>query len=140
MDERQLMYRLRVLISEEEEHQRGMSLGEVRRLRSVKLPRWLYHMIGVMISGYHERERAIMTKGTPAEVREEYARINHTIDGAVESACFGYEADVIAAMREDLILDNGWRRSPSSAIFGERTFYRIKKLCYVYLAARLYLI
>jgi hypothetical protein len=134
------MYRLRALISEEEEHQRGVTLGEMRRLRSVKLPRWLYQMVGVMIAGYHDRESAIAARDTPAEVREEYMRINHTIDGAVEAACFGYDADVIETMREDLIRDNGWRRSPSSAIFGERTFYRIKKLCYVYLAARLYLI
>lgn len=140
MEDKVLMRRLRAMMCEVENEKRGMTLDEMRRLHGVRLPRWLYRLIRELLGGYHERERYLRGKSTSDEVRVEYERINRAIDDVVEVVCFGYGSDVAKTIREDMIAGHGWRSSGMSAIFGERTFYRLKKQCYLYLAAKLYLI
>lgn len=138
MDDKRAIGRMRAMLCELEAEERGMSLDEVKRLRGVKLSGWLWGAIGAVISGYHDRERCLRDERVLDEVGAEYARINRAVDDAIATSCFGYGEQVVNSLREDMIAGRGWRMSGMSAIISERTFYKIKKQCFLYVAARLY--
>ena len=138
MDDKRAIGLMRAMLCELEAEEQGMTLEEVKRLRGVKLPSWLWAAVGSVIAGYHDRERCLNDGRMPDEVAAEYARINRAVDDALATACFGYGAQVVSSLREDMIAGRGWRNSGLSAILSERTFYKIKKQCFLYVAARLY--
>ena len=153
---REMLHRIRAALSEIESEEPGMSMEDVKRLRGAKLPPWLFSTVREVLRGYHERERAVSrvrganSQGValgqlgraelPPLVCAEYERLNRIVDGAVEEVYFGCAADVQRVLLEDLIAGRGWNKSVVSGMFGERMYYRLKKQCYLYIAARLGLI
>lgn len=138
--DKRVMMRVRTLLCEIEAEQKGMALEDIKRLRGIKMSRWLTRTVHELLSGYHERERYTRQGNGSPEVIAEYKRINRAIDDAIGVACFGYAADVAAALHEDMIAGRGWNKSVVSGVFSERTFYKVKRQCYLYVAAKLGLI
>lgn len=143
-DGKQVILQMRALIGRIEAEERGMSMEDVKRLRGAKMPPWLFAAVREVLSGYHEREKAVRRRdresGLPEAVRTEYDRLNCIIDDAVGAVYFGMEADVVDVLREDLITGKGWNKSVVSGMFSERMYYRLKKQCYLYIAAKMGLI
>lgn len=140
MDGRQVIAEMRELMAEIEAGSHGISMDELRRIGKVKLDSWMRDTVDALFRGYRARERAISRGGTDRGVLCEYKRINTAIDDAIEAACFGYGEQVVSALRGNFFDGYGWRRSETSAYIAERTFYRIKKRCYLYVAVKLLMI
>lgn len=138
--EKDALARMQALLSEIRSEERGMSLEDIKRLRGMRLSRWLRETVQDVLRGYRDRERCIREKGAPVDVLAEYVRLNRAIDDAVGAVCFGYDAGVVSSLREDMIRGRGWQKAVVSDIFSERTFYKTKERIYLYVAARLSLI
>ena len=139
-DGRDVIGCMRSLLNELEDEDVGMDQEDVRRLRGAKMPHWLFEAINNILEGYHDREKAVGRADIPPLVRAEYERMNRIVDRSVEAVYFGCAADVQRVLLEDLIAGRGWNKSVVSGMFGERMYYRLKKQCYLYIAARLGLI
>ena len=122
------------------ERERVVDSEEIRRLRQVKMPPWVYTAVQGVLNGYRERERALRREDGAPVVLLEYKRLNTCIDGAVRAATMDCTPRIADLLLENMIERTGYYNSLLADMMSERKYYELKRIATAYIAAGLYLI
>lgn len=122
------------------EKDRIVDSEEIRRLRTVKMPPWVYTAVQGVLNGYKERERALRCEDGAPVVLLEYKRLNTYIERGVRAATMDYAPRITDLLLANMIERKGYYNSLLADMMSERKYYELKRVATAYIAAGLYLI
>lgn len=122
------------------EKDRIVDAEEIRRLRKVKMPPWVYTAVQGVLNGYKERERALRCEDGAPVVLLEYKRLNTYIERGVRAATMDCAPRIADLLLANMIERKGYYNSLLADMMSERKYYELKRVATAYIAAGLYLI
>ena len=122
------------------EKDRVVDAEEIRRLRTVKMPPWVYTAVQGVLNGYKERERALRCEDGAPVVLLEYKRLNTYIERGVRAATMDCAPRIAGLLLANMIERKGYYNSLLADMMSERKYYELKRVATAYIAAGLYLI